>query len=317
MIIEFPIEDSVRKRSSVRNFSDRQIEPEKVEAIGRFVKALDNPFGKEVRFHFFAADDLAAQLSSVPHDAPSANPQRIGTYGVIKGASHFIGASIKKEPMALEALGYEMEALILYLASLELGSCWLGGTFDRKGFVEAMEIDEERLLPAITPYGYAAQRKHFKESMMRRLVGAEKRKPWQQLFFHNDFDTALTEQSAGELTLPLEMVRLGPSASNKQPWRVLLKDEELHFFEDKSPGYSAAFSYDIQRIDLGIAAAHLELSARERGITGRFETDGDVELGLDEEAAKGAAGEAGSKLTEKSNLRLPDHYEYVFSWRRK
>ena len=101
MIIEFPIEDSVRKRSSVRNFSDRQIEPEKVEAIGRFVKALDNPFGKEVRFHFFAADDLAAQLSSVPHDAPSANPQRLVRMASSK-TSHF-SVPASERTMALEA----------------------------------------------------------------------------------------------------------------------------------------------------------------------------------------------------------------------
>ncbi|NLG11162.1 MAG: nitroreductase, partial [Coriobacteriaceae bacterium] len=51
MIIEFPIEDTVKKRSSVRNYSDRQIEPEKINAIKRFVEELDNPFDKEVIFH--------------------------------------------------------------------------------------------------------------------------------------------------------------------------------------------------------------------------------------------------------------------------
>ncbi len=44
---------------------------------------------------------------------------------------------------------------------------------------------------------------------------------------------------------------------------------------------------------MGIAAAHFELSARERGIAGQFEIDAEVEL------------------------ELPDHYEYTFSWRRR
>ncbi len=245
MIIEFPIEDIVKKRSSVRNYLDRQIEPEKIIAIRRFVEELDNPFGKEVIFRFFDANTLANQQTEKLADqreATSADPQKIGTYGVIKGANHFIGASIKREPMALEALGYETEVLVLYLTSLDLGSCWLGGTFDREGFAETMDIGVDWLLPAITPYGYGAQKMHLKENLMRRLVGAEKRKPWEQLFFCSNFDTPLTKQLAGDLAFPLEMVRLGPSASNKQPWRVLVKDNVMHFFEDKSPGYSAVFS---------------------------------------------------------------------------
>jgi len=36
--------------------------------------------------------------------------------------------------MALEAFGYELEAVILFLAHLDLRTCWLGGTFDREGF---------------------------------------------------------------------------------------------------------------------------------------------------------------------------------------
>ncbi len=66
----------------------------------------------------------------------------------------------------------------------------------------------------------------------------------------------------------MEMVRLGPSASNKQPWRILLKDAVCHFYEYKEPGYSDRFNYDIQRIDLGIAAAHFDLAVNEKGIKG-------------------------------------------------
>ena len=87
--------------------------------------------------------------------------------------------------------------------------------------------------------------------------------------------------------------RLGPSASNKQPWRVLLKDGALHFYEDKAPGYSDAFAFDIQRIDMGIAAAHADLALRERGISGRF--DPDVRL----------------------DVRLPERLVYAFSWLRE
>jgi nitroreductase len=260
MNIDFSIEEAVAKRYSVRNYSDREIEGEKIKAIEVFIASLDNPFGKKVNFHFFNRDD-------------SSEKERIGTYGVIKGAKNYIGTTIDLETKSVEALGYEFEAVVLYLAHLGLGTCWLGGTFDRKGFANAMKLNGGELLPIITPYGYAADKKHIKEIAMRKMIRADQRKNWSELFFKNDFNSPLTKEEAGEFAFPLEMVRLGPSASNKQPWRIIVEDGTCHFYENKEPGYSSVFPYDIQRVDMGIASAHFDFAAKEKGINGYFEVD--------------------------------------------
>lgn len=280
MNINFSIEESVKKRYSVRNYKEQEVELDKRKAIESFVNSLDNPFGKKVNFHYLDNREMKDE-------------DKLGTYGVIKGAMQYIGTTIKLEPMALEALGYELEAVILYLAHLELGTCWLGGTFNRKGFAKAMNIEEDEIFPIITPYGYAATKKHMKEIVMRKMIKADQRKEWNQLFYINDFQTTLTKEKAGELEVPLEMVRLGPSASNKQPWRILIKDNACHFYEYKQPGYSDSFPYDIQRVDMGIAAAHFDFSVKEKGLKGYFDTECEPEL------------------------ELPDHMEYVFSWIRE
>lgn len=280
MNINFSIEESVKKRYSVRNYKEQEVELDKRKAIESFVNSLDNPFGNRVNFHYLENREMKDE-------------EKIGTYGVIKGAMQYIGTTIKLEPMALEALGYELEAVILYLAHLGLGTCWLGGTFNRKGFAKAMNIEEDEIFPIITPYGYAATKKHMKEIVMRKMIKADQRKEWNQLFYINDFQTPLTKEKAGDLEVPLEMVRLGPSASNKQPWRILLKDNACHFYEYKQPGYSDSFPYDIQRVDMGIAAAHFDFSVKEKGLKGYFDTECEPEL------------------------ELPDHMEYVFSWIRE
>ncbi|MGN9163039.1 nitroreductase family protein [Clostridium sulfidigenes] len=280
MNINFSIEESVKKRYSVRNYKEQEVELDKRKAIESFVNSLDNPFGKKVNFHYLDNWEMKDE-------------DKLGTYGVIKGAMQYIGTAIKLEPMALEALGYELEAVILYLAHLELGTCWLGGTFNRKGFAKAMNIEEDEIFPIITPYGYAATKKHMKEIVMRKMIKADQRKEWNQLFYINDFQTPLTKEKAGDLEVPLEMVRLGPSASNKQPWRILVKDNACHFYEYKQPGYSDSFPYDIQRVDMGIAAAHFDFSVKEKGLKGYFDTECEPEL------------------------ELPDHMEYVFSWIRE
>lgn len=277
MNINFPIEATVKKRSSVRNYKEQAIEADKQKAIESFIDSLENPFGQNIKFH-------TLDLKSGP------TAQKLGTYGVIKGASHYIGTTITQEPLALEALGYEFEALVLYLADLGLGTCWLGGTFDRQSFSNAMKIETGEIFPIITPYGYAADHKHFKEKAMRKLIKADQRKEWQHLFFINDFQSPLTAAAAGDLAFALELVRLGPSASNKQPWRIVLIDGNCHFYEAKEPGYSKAFAYDIQRVDLGIAAAHFDFAMKERKIDGHFVT------------------------SAQPDIDLPKHMEYVFSW---
>ena len=277
MKINFPVEETVKKRYSVRNYQDQAIESVKLKDIEVFIASLENPFGPNIKFH-------TLDIKTGP------NTQKLGTYGVIKGASHYIGTTITPEPLALEALGYEFEALVLYLADLGLGTCWLGGTFDRQSFSNAMQIEAGEIFPIITPFGYAADHKHFKEKAMRKLIKADQRKEWPQLFFNNDFQSPLTAAAAGDLAFALEMVRLGPSASNKQPWRIVLIDGNCHFYEAKEPGYSTAFSYDIQRVDLGIAAAHFDFAMKDRKIDGHFITSAQPEIDL------------------------PKHMEYVFSW---
>ena len=277
MNINFKIEESVRTRYSVRNYSEQEVKQDTREKIESFIASLDNPFGKNVNFLFL-------------NNKESDESQELGTYGVIKGAKQYIGTTIELDPMALVALGYELEVVMLYLANLDLGTCWLGGTFDRKGFANAMNVSDSELFPAITPYGYAATKKHIKEVAMRKVIKADHRKEWNQLFYKDDFETPLTREESKDLGFALEMVRLGPSASNKQPWRILLIDNTCHFYEDKEPGYSDRFPYDIQRIDMGIASAHFDLSVKEMGIKGHFDR------------------------SCEPKLELPDHMEYVFSW---
>lgn len=152
MNIKFPLEKSVRKRYSVRNYSEKDVEQDVKNSIELFIESLDNPFGQKVNFHYLDSEDTK-------------NEKALGTYGVIKGAKQYIGATIKLDSLSLEALGYELETLILYLANIDIGTCWLGGTFNRKGFAKAMNIGEGEIFPIITPYGYAA-----KKSMLKKLL---------------------------------------------------------------------------------------------------------------------------------------------------
>lgn len=276
MNIGFPLEQTVKARYSVRTYEERPLTAEVKERLNAYIAALSNPFSVGISFSLLEAKTAG-------------NAEKLGTYGMIKGAKEFIGATVQNGELALEAYGYTFEKLILFVASLGLGTCWLGGTFSRGEFAAAMNVKESELFPAISPVGYPAP-KRFKETMIRKTIRADQRKEWNTLFFKKDFSMPLKEAEAGAYAFPLEMVRLAPSASNKQPWRIVQSGKLYHFYEVKDPGYSDRFPYDIQRVDIGIAACHFHLAALEKDIKGKFERFADV------------------KITP------PEHTQYVFSW---
>jgi nitroreductase len=102
--------------------------------------------------------------------------------------------------------------------------------------------------------------------------------PWEKLFFHRRFSVPLTREEAGGYATPLELVRLGPSASNKQPWRIVKDGNVWHFYLQRTKGYGGGLisnllkGADLQRIDMGIAMSHFELAARELGLSGKWTT---------------------------------------------
>ncbi|MFN2157505.1 MAG: nitroreductase family protein, partial [Anaerolineae bacterium] len=95
------------------------------------------------------------------------------------------------------------------------------------------------------------------------------RKPWETLFFELTVADPLSREAAGPYAVPLDMVRAAPSASNKQPWRIVKDGGRWHFYLQHTPNYKP----DMQRIDMGIAMCHWALTAQERGLQGEWAVD--------------------------------------------
>lgn len=254
-----PISEVVRSRVSVRTYEPIQFKEDTKDKLKQYLENSKGPFNGKVRFKLI--DSSAALNSNI----------KLGTYGIIRGASTFAVSATEKGDENLLDLGYRLESFVLYAASIGLGTCWLGGTFKKGEFAKALRVREDELLPIVVPIGYPAKSEGFVGSMMRKVAGSNNRKPWEQLFFNEDFSKSLNIDEAGAYKEALEMVRLAPSASNKQPWRIVKDNDKLHIYLQHTKGYSAALSFDMQKIDIGIAMCHLDLALKEAGIEGRFE----------------------------------------------
>jgi hypothetical protein len=96
------------------------------------------------------------------------------------------------------------------------------------------------------------------------MAKSDKRKPWEELFFDERPGNPLMKEKAGVYGSALESVRIGPSASNRQPWRIIREGVSYHFFLQRTPGYDKMLGeVRLQEVDMGIALCHFELAAAE------------------------------------------------------
>ena len=261
MDIPTPIE-TMQKRVSCRTFDGRPIDGKAKEKLCEFMQSnTRGPFGNPLRFELI---DLT--------EAERAELKSLGTYGVIKGASLYIAGAVARGQRAMEDFGFGMERNILFTTSLGLGTCWLGGTLNRAGFSRKVRLTPDELMPSISPVGFPADKRSLTDRAFRFMAKSDKRKPWQELFFERQPGHFLVKENAGACGQALESVRIGPSASNRQPWRVIREGASLHFFLARTPGYEKMTGeVRLQEVDMGIALCHFELAAAELGIAGSWQ----------------------------------------------
>jgi nitroreductase len=252
-----------------RRFSCRTYAPEPIGAEERSrleqaaAEAVTGPLGGRMRFRLIAAAGEDSQAL-----------RGLGTYGFIRGASGYLAGAVRRSEKHLEEYGFVLERLILLAAEMDLGTCWLGGSFTHSTFAAKISLEPEEELPAVAAAGRMADTVRDWRERIRTLAGSDRRLSWSKLFFDDSFSKPMDPGSAGPFARPLEMVRLGPSASNKQPWRMIRRGNDWHLFLQRTPGYRngliqrAMRLSDLQRVDMGIAMCHFELSARELGLRG-------------------------------------------------
>lgn len=264
-----PATELIRRRYSCRIYDPRPITAGCQASLSAFLASnVEGPLGSRGRFALVAAteEDRTALKG-------------LGTYGFIKHAPGFIVGAVEQGRHALEDAGYLLERAILQATALGLGTCWLGGSFTKSRFARTIAVGRGEIMPAVVAVGYAADGSRSRD-YIRRQAGSDSRLPAERLFFEGDFATPISTDAAGRYAPALEAVRWAPSASNRQPWRIVRTDSGWHFYLERTKGYgkgSFVFTVlrlaDLQRVDLGIAACHFALAAVELDLQGSWVLD--------------------------------------------
>ncbi|MFC4322222.1 nitroreductase family protein [Litchfieldia salsa] len=277
--------DTMSKRQSIRTYDSKDLtisHDEKLNEYLRIEQNLIGPFGRRGRIELIQVKNNVTDKGI-----------KLGTYGFIKNPKGFLVGLAENNKYSLVEFGYIFQKLVLYLTELEIGSCWMGGTFQRNSFEKEIVLYENEFIPCITPFGYAKEKQRMFDKALRIVVKADNKKSWEKLFYDTTFENSLLKENAGHLEIPIEMVRLGPSASNKQPWRIVLSQDRntCHFFIEHTPNYSSSLGYDMQLLDLGIAMCQFDLACKELSIEGSW-------------------------VIENPQVNLPnEETEYIASWK--
>ncbi|MFC0562308.1 nitroreductase family protein [Halalkalibacter alkalisediminis] len=254
--------ETMRRRQSIRTYEQQSLSEADVKQISNYISKeehLIGPFGGRGRMDFILL-----------HRNVTDKGMKLGTYGFIKNPQAYLVGAAKNEKYALVEYAFIFHRLILFMTQLGLGTCWMGGTFSRNSFEKEIQLRDLEFIPCVTPLGYPKDKQRVFDKALRFVVRADNKKPWDRLFFDASFAVPLVKENVDGLETPIEMVRLGPSASNKQPWRLVLSTDRqvCHFYIEHTPNYSSKLGYKMQLLDMGIAMCQFDLACRELEIEG-------------------------------------------------
>ncbi len=237
--------DAMNERRSVRTFDGNGLSPERIAELEVVIAESNSPFGGNISIKL-------KKFNVKEGYKPS-------TYGMIKGAEDFFLLGIGNDEASALSAGYRFEQVVLKAWQLGLGTCWIAATFKGSDFDKGITWDDGEELKVICPVG-VAQKPSITEKLTRLTLGSKNRKPFDDLFFYNDFKTPVPENN--QFREALEMLRLAPSDTNTQPWRALVDGNTVHFYyKPKSP---AAV------LDLGIGICHFHETEKFNGRDGDF-----------------------------------------------
>lgn len=178
------------------------------------------------------------------------------SYGMFKGVrNYFVCVIDTSSPDVEERAGFFGEQLVLKCQSLGLGSCFVGGTYDREA-VDVQLRAGEKVLFLIT-FGYSSTR--LKPGLTGRLIMGlthKNRKPGD--YYYDSRRSTLSLEEASEkypyLRAGLEAIGCAPSALAKRPMRLWVdEDMRLRASVPDMKGYNS--------IDMGIAKYNFCIAA--------------------------------------------------------
>ena len=220
------LEEAIRTRHSVRQYTEKPIEAEKIQQLQDLIDECNREGGLHIQL---VTDEPKAFASGIAH------------YSRFRGVRNYIAMIGKKDDDI--NLGYYGEKVVLLAQCLGLNTCWVGVSFSKQP--DEYEVLPDEKLVCVVSLGYGANqgRQHPQRKTIADVTEdqrtAEKGNPLPDWFIRG-----------------MEAALLAPTAINQQKFVFILHDNnkvEARTRFTLFNGYAP--------IDLGIAKCHFEIGA--------------------------------------------------------
>ena len=260
MLTPLDLYDAILARRSVRRYERVPLDDTSLSRVREIVAEV-KPLVPANQFH------------ALLRDAPPGTDlnQELGGYGRIVNPPHYLVPYVLGNEHLLEDAGYRVEQIAVGLASMGIGSCFIGALRRDAEVRSQYDLPQGARIGAFLVFGRpsgglggrAANR------LLRVVSGADRKLSTSEIFFEGTFDNPSVPP---ERVAPLiEAARHAPSAVNAQPWRFLWAQEQMHLFvtrNNRRYGRGPQEHYCFH--DGGAAMANASLAMEALGLNGRW-----------------------------------------------
>ena len=233
-------------RTSRRAYKHQTMNSFKANQIKDLIRVVNAESGLHIRF----VEDGNPYLSGLK-----------ASYGLFSGSPSLIAmVGEANQPDLKRLTGYYGELILLECISIGLGTCWIGGSYDREQCSKSIKLKNSETLVCTIAAGETAAFKTLKESLISQI--GRKKQSFEELLADTDETPPLW------VKLGIEAARTAPSAVNGKPIAYRFQNNEVSAFIAKR-------HYGSEEIDLGISMAHFQLGAMQGLHYGSWLKDGD------------------------------------------
>ena len=237
--------EAMKSRVSCRAYASKPVEEEKISELKGLVDQMNQESGLSMQF-YGSNGKTELKLNGAMFTGP------VYWYAVLVGGD---------DPESAEKIGYYGEKLVMRATELGLGTCWVGGTYD-KDSIRAQLLSDQKVWDVI-PIGYPLDKVPFKQKMIRERIRSKNTSL--KDFFESDVPF---EQIPKWIRICGQAVLDGPSAVNGQPIRCIYRKDDTHTGRIELQVCKANHGFEYN--DLGIAKYQFEYAAKAQGIDFRF-----------------------------------------------
>ncbi len=196
----------------------------------------------------------------------------LGAYGRFITPPYYLVPFITGSHNAFVDLGYQTEQIAVRLWSKGIGTCFIGCLSRQEKVRQLFQLPTNAQIAAFLVFGYPGVGSGFDAitKVTKSIIGIRGRKPVEELFYRDTFDHP--EKPEGLWKKIIEAGRNAPSAVNAQPWRFLLRNEELYLLtlRDKRK-YILLENQDYCFHDSGLCMANIDLALSSAGLQGEWQ----------------------------------------------